>query len=1001
MEPIDFSGIQGLSGNNMTPADDLAAPTNTSYVFTIITIYAPAEGSNDDTEDQATDNMTASQLSRLKAAILAKLHVQSLTNPRTSAIHDDIRKDKNSNSQYMAWNTSFNIFITAAASGDANQLLISLLKQSFLLKFMRLLDGKNSHNEGSLQSSAFSNKSAAKTNLAIIRGFIETMSSDASQDVFCLPDGTPVPDTMPLEQYLGISKPSVNSKDSAPIIPVFIKKATLSIIQPTSKFTEGSSGRQTLGTSQVSQRKNHRGGGIDQSVIDKLGKPDLKLTDRSGEELRRDKSHLEVKETLHESDYAPDSDTTVLHASKLNEYEWDLILKNSNAFRGWIVDFKGDKIAQAPHPDIEIASVQHEFGYSMAQNHFDKNVFEVEGSGVVEGITLGANAAFSNEQSSGSATSTKQVAKTLIATYKVIPRATVYLSPEDLEPTEEFAAAIDLVRKTRNIIDLRKLHKQFGQIFCAEIVVGGCLQTSKILTAKEKEEENVQRNRFKGSVGIAVGAPQVANLGAKMSHETQDHSESGTRELDQRESLSFRATGGNTILAANPPAWISSVASDSNSWRIIQQGDIRPVMDMVSEIPGYEQVRMWFLQATPKLTEYIVIPQQRSFDARLKVDINHDGLPRALVGSREGDKKIADLSSVTAYLAHDPRQPPAHFLAFVKESEKIDKKEGPMYFKDNRPFTDVTTKIYQTSETTTKKIFEPAQTQAPVLFCPQTLPNNDPDIPGLLSDSRTVWTIEVPFGYSLTHNSLVTLKSQAGGANRRDLTLTVYRNAQGVFMPAITNHTDPVYWRVLKNDRSSISSSDQIKFGDKIRLCWRFSDQSSGWRDYLDDFYGRRRFDSPAELQSNEDELFLKSPFPRFEGLTAKQGASMLLSTVSDTDPVLEGLKVLNSSASQGTQNVTYNLFDLSFRLDFVGNNGSGEALDYMNVAFSEMSQVKETKLKSEEYEQKDQSALDVGKRMGARVINSHLDQIQNLANAVSKGSAVDVMRETVKTGFM
>jgi hypothetical protein len=65
-----------------------------------------------------------------------------------------------------------------------------------------------------------------------------------------------------------------------------------------------------------------------------------------------------------------------------------------------------------------------------------------------------------------------------------IPRVTVYLPPEDLEVTEDFAQAIARIRETKNLYELRKLHKAFGQLFCSEIVLGGCLQTSKTLDAK-------------------------------------------------------------------------------------------------------------------------------------------------------------------------------------------------------------------------------------------------------------------------------------------------------------------------------------------------------------------------------------------------------------------------------------------------------------------------------------------------------------------------------------
>lgn len=50
--------------------------------------------------------------------------------------------------------------------------------------------------------------------------------------------------------------------------------------------------------------------------------------------------------------------------------------------------------------------------------------------------------------------------------------------------------------------------------------------------------------------------------------------------------------------------------------------------------------------------------------------------------------------------------------------------------------------------------------------------------------------------------------------------------------------SQPAFWRVckIKND-----GTREIKEGDSIRLCWKFSDQKSGIQDFLDDTFGRTR----------------------------------------------------------------------------------------------------------------------------------------------------------------
>lgn len=300
---------------------------------------------------------------------------------------------------------------------------------------------------------------------------------------------------------------------------------------------------------------------------------------------------------------------------------------------------------------------------------------------------------------------------------------TVYLPAEDLELTDEFAAAIAKIKQSQNLFELRKLHRLYGQIFCSEIVLGGCLQTTKTLTSEESKEETLTRNKFKGSVGLAVGVPQVASGSMKASHETQDMKEQGSRTFRQQENMSFNATGGNTILAADPPSWLGSVGSDFNTWRVIRQLQLKPLVDVVSDIPKYEEVRMWFLQAVPKLTEYIVIPQSRTLDARFKVLFQLEGLSRALAGLHVGknnqESKDEDVGltrstkkkdlKIQTYLAHNPEKPPTFIRTYVQQIPQAPKvTKSPLRSENGRMVVDVTTKIYQTVNTTTQAIFQPS-----------------------------------------------------------------------------------------------------------------------------------------------------------------------------------------------------------------------------------------------------------------------------------------------------
>lgn len=203
------------------------------------------------------------------------------------------------------------------------------------------------------------------------------------------------------------------------------------------------------------------------------------------------------------------------------------------------------------------------------------------------------------------------------------------------------------------------------------------------------------------------------------------------------------------------------------------------------------------------------------------------------------------------------------------------------------------------------------------------------------------------------------------------------------------------------NSQGGGADAKQLKYGDAVRLSWSFTDQSSGWRDYYDDYYGRRRFDRPSELKDGEDALYMKAPFPRFEELDSPQGMSLVMSTASNTNPILQTFMVRDPSKPSGQEEVAYNLFDLSFRMDFVGRNGNGEVFDYMNVPGDDDTFDSRVDLVREWDEQEKQSVLDVGGRVLNHVGNTYVKQFDNVVNAVSSGSPGTIAKELFKGAMM
>lgn len=610
---------------------------------------------------------------------------------------------------------------------------------------------------------------------------------------------------------------------------------------------------------------------------------------------------------------------------------------------------------------IEVSVVSHEFQKSMAENHFSASSVEASVSGGYGGISAGVSGGYASESASGKSSSDKSYSKTMVATYK-FPRVTMFLRPEDMEPTDELKAALDSVRKTKNISSLRKLHQTFGHLFCGEATLGGCLQTTKVVTGTERGTQTMQKEGFKAQVGVAVSTP-YGGASVKASHEKQDKVETGEKKTDTSEAMVFEATGGNTILAADPPSWSASVA-DFQNWRVIDQSGLAPLADVISEIPGYGNVRQWFLQAVPKLSEYVVIPESRLLNVRFKV--LGDGALSRIAGQAE-----------CAYLGHDPDEKKAPRPIRVSLEQKAPMTDIQKIVRSS-PWgatCDMTTLTTQAEVTINDTMFYPHSTQAPVLMFPGlsdankangvTTSDSAPsdivtnDAVGTLFDQglrQTVWRLEIPEKYSLGSDCKICIKSIARTKtveipptvppkpnepppppNSSEVllpaALTVYRNQQGVFLPAISSSDDPSYWRIERVASGGGGRSDaRIKHGEEIRLCWRFSDQVSGFRDYCDDLYGRRRYTKPTECDF--DALYFKAPYPRFEGLQAA-GMAMVMSPAETKDPVIETLRVLPRKTEAGEQQLNYAMHDLTFRLDAVGDGGFGDAPDYMNIVTS------------------------------------------------------------------
>lgn len=214
------------------------------------------------------------------------------------------------------------------------------------------------------------------------------------------------------------------------------------------------------------------------------------------------------------------------------------------------------------------------------------------------GNSVSVSAGFSWAKSKSKKTTDNQYSKTLLARY-LYPRCDVFLSPKDLEPTPDFAAAVEEIRNTKSIVALRKLHQDFGQLFCKNVTLGGRLSSTKTIQATSTQTEEMEKQEFKINFGYAtkadgtaIGVPVQASVGAKLEHSSGYTESKNTTEKNTFEQIFFEANGGDTILANNPGKWAATVGSPEN-WRVVNREQLSSLFETLSSIPGYKEVEGW------------------------------------------------------------------------------------------------------------------------------------------------------------------------------------------------------------------------------------------------------------------------------------------------------------------------------------------------------------------------------------------------------------------------
>jgi hypothetical protein len=219
---------------------------------------------------------------------------------------------------------------------------------------------------------------------------------------------------------------------------------------------------------------------------------------------------------------------------------------------------------------IEVTAHESELSVSMARSDFSEQSTEASVSGGGYGVSVGVSAGYGSNKGNTSKQTTGNTTRTLVARY-MFPRCDLIMWPDELEPTPELAQLIDTIRTTKNIKALRRLHIDFGQLFCQRVTLGGRLLSTKVINTKETKSMDEEKQSFKTSVGASVSGSYAGfSASASVKHEQSSGStnlnEASARTQD--DAAVFEAVGGDTILANNPVAWGPTVGR-YDYWRVI------------------------------------------------------------------------------------------------------------------------------------------------------------------------------------------------------------------------------------------------------------------------------------------------------------------------------------------------------------------------------------------------------------------------------------------------
>ncbi|KAK2803509.1 hypothetical protein FQN50_006944 [Emmonsiellopsis sp. PD_5] len=307
-----------------------------------------------------------------------------------------------------------------------------------------------------------------------------------------------------------------------------------------------------------------------------------------------------------------------IHPADMTEQQWDIVIRDSTLLCGHrltTTEVQDDDTTQTAVTAIERVEYPafvlkprtfepYEFGAidpatgmaSTDQQSYRIPYFQLDDDSYVKSIETSTSLQSSLATSSFSATDVQASVGGGAFGCTVAAQAGLKISNSQASATDKTEEKDKLIMTYNELswISLLKASAEFtidyatGTFYATRIQLGGRLFCTHSKESSGTASEADRTSAFKAAASASFSAP-FATGSAGASYEQGGATKSLDKAADLNVSISWEAQGGDTLLSNNPAMWCPTVSSFYN-WRVVKQDQVQPLVDLIGQIPGYQDI---------------------------------------------------------------------------------------------------------------------------------------------------------------------------------------------------------------------------------------------------------------------------------------------------------------------------------------------------------------------------------------------------------------------------